>query len=569
MKTLLTASLLLLASLAFGQVRPDQQPLYDPAPTDDMYSMISGSVRRIQLSSLDSLFAAGSVSEITNVSDTSTISSPNPGDIAINSGNDTLMIHGQYGWIVFVGGSGGGSGSMDDWTLVADSGTPAVISDGESVTITGAGIASTSISGNAVTVTATEVDGSTNNEIQTVDTLAYASGTITLALENDSEAPYTVDISGVNTDAQTLSSSGDSLSISGGNTVYIGDTAVTARAFSGEILLDDIHGVYYSDYTQDGTIDFTSAVSGHVVGSGGYLRIVSNASDSINFSSDFNHIYGFTSGKALGAGTYEVYFHKTPSGVSVNIPGAVQIDPNAGLNPLSETPFLALIADSTSTFTKDSGEKVSAWASVSPGTYTMWQDTASYQPIYVDDTYDYVDFYRDTSHYMTQDTIATNELTGDDTPWSAVFVSKRKTANAWQVIWAARYNTNGDYMQSIQYDDNDTIYVSRREDGSPLDQIDKNISATDGNFHIIAVSFTGTTLTAYYDGVKTLDAVSVNSTSALTLDNFMLAAQRFGGGSAANFGDIQVRRLYMFDSAKSDTKLSNMSLFLNNIYSIY
>lgn len=49
-------------------------------------------------------------------------------------------------------GSGGGGGSFDDFTLAADSGTPATISDGETVTIAGGTGLSSAISSNTVTV---------------------------------------------------------------------------------------------------------------------------------------------------------------------------------------------------------------------------------------------------------------------------------------------------------------------------------------------------------------------------------------------------------------------------------
>jgi len=47
-------------------------------------------------------------------------------------------------------------GTMDDWTVAASSGTPAVISDNETVTFVGSGSVSTSISGNTVTITGTD-----------------------------------------------------------------------------------------------------------------------------------------------------------------------------------------------------------------------------------------------------------------------------------------------------------------------------------------------------------------------------------------------------------------------------
>lgn len=110
-KLLITNLFLLPVLAAFGQVRPDQTtPLYysDLSLSNEVYTISSGSIRRIIFTSLDSLLASGTISEITNVSDTSGISGAQFGDIAINSTHDTLLFHSTYGWIVF---TGAGSGS--------------------------------------------------------------------------------------------------------------------------------------------------------------------------------------------------------------------------------------------------------------------------------------------------------------------------------------------------------------------------------------------------------------------------------------------------------------------------
>ena len=69
----------------------------------------------------------------------------------------------------------GGSGSVDTLIFAADSGTPIKRADGETLTIAGAGIATTTASGTTITVAATEVDGSTTNEKDTVTTLVQDS----------------------------------------------------------------------------------------------------------------------------------------------------------------------------------------------------------------------------------------------------------------------------------------------------------------------------------------------------------------------------------------------------------
>ena len=68
---------------------------------------------------------------------------------------DVDSIYAQQGatWTA-IGSGGGGGGTFDDWTAAADSGTPAVISDGETVTHAGGYGINTVISGNTITSTA-------------------------------------------------------------------------------------------------------------------------------------------------------------------------------------------------------------------------------------------------------------------------------------------------------------------------------------------------------------------------------------------------------------------------------
>lgn len=75
------------------------------------------------------------------------------------------------------------SGLMDNWLLAASgTGGTETVTDGETVTITGAGINVATRSGANVTVTGTEVDGSISNELQTLaNTSDATSHTVTLS----------------------------------------------------------------------------------------------------------------------------------------------------------------------------------------------------------------------------------------------------------------------------------------------------------------------------------------------------------------------------------------------------
>lgn len=77
---------------------------------------------------------------------------------------------------------------MQSFDVAAQSGGPTTIDDGETLTVNGAGINSTSLSGNTLTITGTEVDGSVTNEIQTLD-VSGTGPTVTLDLSSDASDP--------------------------------------------------------------------------------------------------------------------------------------------------------------------------------------------------------------------------------------------------------------------------------------------------------------------------------------------------------------------------------------------
>jgi len=86
---------------------------------------------------------------IAALSDTASITGENQGDVAFVTGGTAVAFRGSAYWNPFSGGGGGGS--FNDFILAADSGSPATIADGQTVTIAGgAGLTST-ISGNTVT----------------------------------------------------------------------------------------------------------------------------------------------------------------------------------------------------------------------------------------------------------------------------------------------------------------------------------------------------------------------------------------------------------------------------------
>ena len=131
------------------------------------------------------------------------------------------------------------------------------------------------------TIDITEVD----TDRQTVDTFALQGNNLTLALERDGEAPYTVDLSPFldNTDTQTLTLDGANLSISGGNSVNLSslgggsdNQTVDTFAISANILTLTLerdgeapYNVDLSPYLDNTDAQTLSIVEGSLVISGG------------------------------------------------------------------------------------------------------------------------------------------------------------------------------------------------------------------------------------------------------------------------------------------------------------
>jgi len=86
---------------------------------------------------------------IAALSDTASITGENQGDVAFVTGGTAVAFRGSAYWNPFSGGGGGGS--FNDFLLAADSGSPATITDGQTVTIAGGTGLTSVISGNTVT----------------------------------------------------------------------------------------------------------------------------------------------------------------------------------------------------------------------------------------------------------------------------------------------------------------------------------------------------------------------------------------------------------------------------------
>lgn len=89
--------------------------------------------------------------EIANLSDTTSVTDPIEGDIAYTSTGDTIAFRGEFAWLPFTGGGGGGT--FNSFSIAGDTGSD-VVTDGQTVTVAGGYGINTAESGGTVTVTA-------------------------------------------------------------------------------------------------------------------------------------------------------------------------------------------------------------------------------------------------------------------------------------------------------------------------------------------------------------------------------------------------------------------------------
>ena len=97
------------------------------------------------------------------------------------------------------------------------------------------------------------------------------------------------------------------------------DSSVRVIPFTS--VIDLSQDTEYTANTATGTINFTKGANGQT-GKVGLATITTDGTVEFNFSSDFEFIYGISSGVTPAAGTYEFYFLQKSSGnISVNVPG--------------------------------------------------------------------------------------------------------------------------------------------------------------------------------------------------------------------------------------------------------
>lgn len=151
---------------------------------------------------------------------------------------------------------------------------------GGSWSITGAGIAAISQTGGAITVTATEVDGSTTNELQTISvasnttTLSNSGGSMTIAgagINTVGTAGSTITITGTEVDGSISNEGSLTVGAGSGTTSIInsntsGSTGVTITAGSGLTISETGNVITLANSAPDQTVSITGAGINAVTG---------------------------------------------------------------------------------------------------------------------------------------------------------------------------------------------------------------------------------------------------------------------------------------------------------------
>lgn len=158
----------------------------DSSITNELQDLIlSGDTLSLTLS--DSIVLMGQyrnhVFEIVNLSDTASITNPIEGDVAYTSTGDTIAFKGEFAWLPFTGGGGGGT--FNSFNIAGDTGS-SIVTDGQTVTIAGGYGINTAESGGTVTVTADTIQLATQSDISGFGTMS------SFSLAGTSGTPQTI-----------------------------------------------------------------------------------------------------------------------------------------------------------------------------------------------------------------------------------------------------------------------------------------------------------------------------------------------------------------------------------------
>lgn len=199
--------------------------------------------------------------------------------------------------------------------------------------------------------------------------------------------------------------------------------------------------------------------------------------------------------------------------------------------------------DSARTTPSSSGDIVGAWDDLSGNGYHVLQATTANKPTLISTG---VDFESASGQFLLlEDSGITTALSGNDKPFSVI---AELTADAWT-----------DTLFSLNNSATREIHAQRgiTQERRPLNSASDAIATASGiGQHNIYV-FTGTNLTLWANGAKTLDNVAFD-TDALTVDTWIIGS-RLNAGQLYLDGTID--RLFLFGRALTNDEIATINLF--------
>lgn len=352
----------------------------------------------------------------------------------------------------------------------------------------------------------------------------------------------------------------------------------TGKTWTNNFVCDNAFGIYFTELVLSDDLTINGDELNSVAGCEAYIRVQTDGTHAVNITG-IDYVYGLSDEDVLSAGTYEFYFHSSPDGLSLNVPGAIietpSDDPNvfdAEVLQASENPIIALsgryniLFDSTTT----------------PGTFTVnmpdnclissISNSSSNNSPKFDDTQNRILF--DGNDYFQENNVASQGIRDFDDDYTIVIVYDNNIPNTFQFF----YDFNSGGFERVALWNQGSVSETRRLriQHKVTGDITRDFAATGSSDldvkHIVIMSYDGTnkTISVYFDGIKVYDDVAFDTGESTTFTQFILGA-RFNG-SVVNSGQeltADIHEFFMYRTKVSDTRATELSNYFNSIHSIY
>lgn len=241
--------------------------------------------------------------------------------------------------------------------------------------------------------------------------------------------------------------------------------------------------------------------------------------------------------------------------------GAAGITYSAALQ--TDNPYLHIFAFDASNFTL-AGNDITQADSVGVATYNL---TNSPNSPSLDQVNKWINFDKSNTEGLINDSIGVDKFKGNDLPFSCAFVVKVNTIDSnFYMFWSASENGNTQ-RQAQGIFSIDFFFNQRREGGSSINNIDATSAIIQGSWYIITMSFSGTTITGYKNGVKIFNNAANNKNALNNISKFSIGYIR--RDTNVNFIDADIKEFAFFNTEVSDVRLQAWNTDLNSTYSIY